>query len=89
MVLHRKQYDITSYAQDPESLKKRTKDYADNILFDMLTKKARAQASSVIPMDLSRSGYAEAELPQSMEERDLHMQLKYKASYRNSRRRSY
>ena len=72
-----KQYDITSYAQDPESLKKRT-DYADNILFDMLTKKARAQASSVIPMDLSRSGMQEAELPQSMEERDLHMQLKYK-----------
>ena len=72
-----KQYDITSYAQDPESLKKRT-DYADNILFDMLTKKARAQASSVIPMDLSRSGMQELELPQSMEERDLHMQLKYK-----------
>ena len=72
-----KQYDITSYAQDPESLKKRT-DYADNILFDMLTKKARAQASSVIPMDLSRPGMQEAELPQSMEERDLHMQLKYK-----------
>ena len=72
-----KQYDITSYAQDPESLKKRT-NYADNILFDMLTKKARAQASSVIPMDLSRSGMQEAELPQSMEERDLHMQLKYK-----------
>jgi len=72
-----KQYDITSYSQDPESLKKRT-DYADNILFDMLTKKARAQASSVIPMDLSRSGMQESELPESMEERDLHMQLKYK-----------
>ena len=72
-----KQYDITAYSQDPESLKKRT-DYADNILFDMLTKKARAQASSVIPMDLSRSGMQESELPQSMEERDLHMQLKYK-----------
>tara|TARA_R110001606_G_scaffold201999_1_gene350009 strand:- start:49 stop:2460 length:2412 start_codon:yes stop_codon:yes gene_type:complete len=72
-----KQYDITAYSQDPESLKKRT-DYAENILFDMLTQKARAQASSVIPMDLSRSGMSDSELPQSMEERDLHMQLKYK-----------
>jgi len=72
-----KQYDISAYSQDPESLKKRT-DYADNILFDMLTVKARAQASSVIPMDLSRSGMSDAQLPESMEERDLHMQLKYK-----------
>tara|TARA_R110001599_G_scaffold1835_1_gene9156 strand:+ start:29 stop:2440 length:2412 start_codon:yes stop_codon:yes gene_type:complete len=72
-----KQYDITAYSQDPESLRKRT-DYAENILFDMLTQKARAQASSVIPMDLSRSGMSDSELPQSMEERDLHMQLKYK-----------
>jgi len=72
-----KQYDISAYSQDPESLKKRT-DYADNILFDMLTVKARAEASSVIPMDLSRSGMSDSELPESMEERDLHMQLSYK-----------
>ena len=72
-----KQYDITSYAQDPESLKKRT-DHADNILFDMLTKEQRAIASQVIPMDLSRSNMPEGELPESIEERDLHMQLSYK-----------
>lgn len=72
-----KQYDISAYSQDPESLKKRT-DYAENILFDMLTVKARAEASSVIPMDLSRSGMSDLELPESMEERDLHMQLSYK-----------
>mgnify|MGYP000554190592 FL=1 len=72
-----KQYDISAYSQDPESLKKRT-DYAENILFDMLTVKARAEASSVIPMDLSRSGMSDSELPESMEERDLHMQLSYK-----------
>jgi hypothetical protein len=72
-----KQYDITSYAQDPESLKKRT-DHADNILFDMLTKEQRATASQVIPMDLSRSNMPEGELPESIEERDLHMQLSYK-----------
>jgi len=47
-----KQYDITSYSQDPESLKKRT-DYANNILFDMNAQKEQAQASAVIHMDLS------------------------------------
>ena len=72
-----KQYDITSYAQDPESLKRRT-DHADNILFDMFTKEQRATASQVIPMDLSRSNMPEGELPESIEERDLHMQLSYK-----------
>ena len=72
-----KQYDITSYAQDPESLKKRT-DYAENIMFDMLTKETRSIASELIGTDLSRSGMSDEELPESMEERDLHMQLKYK-----------
>jgi hypothetical protein len=72
-----KQYDITSYAQDPESLKKRT-DYAENIMFDMLTKETRSIASELIGTDLSRSGMPDEELPESMEERDLHMQLRYK-----------
>ena len=72
-----KQYDISAYSQDPDSLKKRT-DYAENMLFDMLTKKTRAIAAAVIGTDLSRSGMSDAELPESMEERDLHMQLKYK-----------
>ena len=72
-----KQYDITSYAQDPESLKKRT-DYAENIAFDMLTKDARAIANKIIPNDMSRSGIPDGDLPESMEERDLHMQLAYK-----------
>ena len=72
-----KQYDITSYAQDPESLKKRT-EYADNILFDMNTKEQRAMLHQVIPMDLSRSNMPKGELPETIEERDLHMQLSYK-----------
>ena len=72
-----KQYDISSYAQDPESLKRRT-DYAENIAFDMRTKEVRAIANAVIPNDLSRSGIPDDKLPESMEERDLHMQLQYK-----------
>jgi hypothetical protein len=72
-----KQYDISAYSQDPESLKARTK-YAQDLLFDMVTVEARAEASAVMPMDLSRSGIPDTKLPESMEERDLHMQLKYK-----------
>ena len=72
-----KQYDITSYAQDPESLKKRT-NYAQDILFDMLTVDDRAEASKIIPMDLSKTGIPDSSLPETIEERDLHMQLRYK-----------
>ena len=72
-----KQYDITSYAQDPESLKKRT-DYADNILFDMNTREERAMASELIDVSYKRSPLLEGSLPDSLEERDLHMQIAYK-----------
>ncbi len=72
-----KQYDITSYAQDPQSLKKRT-DYAENLLFDMLTQETRAIAGELTGTDLSRTGMQDSDLPESMEERDLHMQLAYK-----------
>ena len=72
-----REYDITSYAQDPASLKKRT-DHARNILFDMLTVQDRAEASKIVPMDLSRSGIPDNQLPESLEERDLHMRLRYK-----------
>ena len=72
-----KQYDISAYSQDPDSLKARTK-YAQDLLFDMVTVEARAEAGSVIPINLSKSGIPDEKLPESMEERDLHMQLQYK-----------
>ena len=72
-----KQYDISAYSQDPQSLKKRT-DYAEALLFDMVTKDVRAEINQLIPVDLSRSGIPESQLPESLEERDLHMQLRYK-----------
>ena len=72
-----KQYDISSYSQDPESLKKRT-EYASNILFDMLTQQEQAIASEVMNIDLKRSNIPQGELPSTLEERDLHMQLAYK-----------
>ena len=72
-----KQYDITSYAQDPESLKKRT-DHASNILFDMNTKEDQAIASELIGVSFKKSAIPNEELPETLEERDLHMQLSYK-----------
>ena len=74
-----KQYDITSYAQDPESLDKRTQ-YAQNIMFDINTIEARALATEVMPGDYSKSPLKENELPESKEEMELHMQLSYKQS---------
>jgi hypothetical protein len=72
-----KQYDIKAYAQDPESLKKRT-DYANNLKFDMNTKDLQAAASSILPINFSRSGMEAGNLPENTEEFDLHMQLSYK-----------
>ena len=72
-----KQYDITSYAQDPESLKKRT-EYASNILFDMNTQKEQAIASELIGVSFKKSAVPNKDLPETLEERDLHMQLSYK-----------
>ena len=72
-----KQYDITSYAQDPESLQKRT-EYASNILFDMNTKEDQAIASELIGVSFKKSTIPNEELPETLEERDLHMQLSYK-----------
>ena len=72
-----KQYDITSYAQDPESLKRRT-EYASNILFDMNTKEEQAIASKLIGVSFKKSAVPNKDLPETLEERDLHMQLSYK-----------
>jgi len=72
-----KQYDITSYAQDPESLKRRT-EYASNILFDMNTKEEQAIASELIGVSFKKSAVPNEDLPETLEERDLHMQLSYK-----------
>ena len=72
-----KQYDITSYAQDPESLQKRT-EHASNILFDMNTKEDQAIASELIGVSFKKSAIPNEELPETLEERDLHMQLSYK-----------
>ena len=72
-----KQYDISSYAQDPESLKKRT-DYAEAIIFDRNTIEQRKIAGSISGMSFAKSNVPTDQLPGDSEEMELHMQLKYK-----------
>ena len=74
-----KTYDIKAFAQDPESLKKRSS-YAQSILRDMYSKDLIAQANSLTGQDFSNSGMPQNTLPATQEELDLHMQLSYKQS---------
>ena len=73
-----KLYDIKAYAQDPESLKQRTR-YAETILRDINSQKLIQKIKNVAGMDLHSTANPE-DLPQNQEELDLHMQLTYKQS---------
>ena len=73
-----KSYDITTYAQDPFSVKAKT-DYAKAIERDIATKEALINFKQEMDIDLSSTGDI-AGLPDSKDELDLHMQLNYKQS---------
>ena len=73
-----KSYDITTYAQDPFSVKVKT-DYAKAIEKDIATKAALVNMKQQMDIDLSSTGDI-AGLPDSKDELDLHMQLNYKQS---------
>ena len=71
-------YDIKAYAQDPESIKKRT-EYASKIYEDMLAKDYLDNLKQTLGVDLYQVPNPEL-LPESDEELELHMQLSYKQS---------
>ena len=71
-----KSYDISTFAQDPFSVKSRT-DYAAAIEKDMNTKPMLENIKQELGMDMARSGNLE-DLPESKEELDIHMQMTYK-----------
>ena len=73
-----KKYEINAYAQDPESIKKRT-DYAEAIMQDMVAKEEIIQLSEAIGVNAFNTDSPE-NLPQTKEELSLHMQLDYKQS---------
>ena len=72
-----KEYDINAFAVDPQSLNKRT-NYAKAIASDMFARESMNKINSQLGIDLSQTQIPENELPQTMEELELHMQLTYK-----------
>jgi len=73
--LSNKVFEINAFAQDPVSLKKRT-DYANAIYQDMLAKPYLEKLQGIGIDEYQTSN--PANLPESEEELDLHMQLSYK-----------
>ena len=71
-------FDIKAYAQDPESLKQRTK-YADAIMRDMYAKELIQATKDATGMDFFNSADPN-NIPETQEDLDLHMQLSYKQS---------
>jgi hypothetical protein len=74
--ISQKTYDIKAYAQDPESVKKRT-EYASKIYEDMLSKEYLDGLKQTLGIDLYQTPSTDI-IPESPEELELHMQLKYK-----------
>jgi len=74
-----KTYDIKAFAQDPESLKKRT-DYAEAMMRDMYGKQLIEKANAVTGQNFFNSPVPADQLPETKEEVELHMQLSYKQS---------
>ena len=73
-----KTYDIKAYAQDPESIKKRT-NYASKIYEDMLSKEYLDNLNQTLGINLYQTPNPEL-APETTEELELHMQLSYKQS---------
>ena len=70
-------YDIKAYSQDPFGVSKRTQ-YMESILGDMRSQELSDFAEEAFGINLYEN--PKAELPDSQEELELHMQLSYKQS---------
>tara|TARA_R100001440_G_scaffold28957_3_gene46525 strand:- start:16219 stop:18561 length:2343 start_codon:yes stop_codon:yes gene_type:complete len=68
-------FDIKAYSQDQYGMAKRT-EYMEDLLKDMRTKDFNNQAKQQFNMDLSKTD--PEQLPETLEELRLHMQLTYK-----------
>ena len=76
--MSQRNYEIKAIAQDPVSMKKRTK-YAENILVDINAKDFLNKIKQVTGMDLFFNKDQES-APVNEEELELHMQMDYKQS---------
>ena len=73
-----KTYDIKAYAQDPQSIEKRT-GYASMLYEDMVAKEYLDSLKQTLGIDLYQTPNVDV-IPESKEELELHMQLSYKQS---------
>jgi hypothetical protein len=73
-----KKYEISAYAQDPGSIKKRT-DYAEALMQDMIAREQLEMIEQQIGINAFNTS-DRSKIPQSKEELSLHMQLDYKQS---------
>ena len=74
-----KDYEIKAYAQDPESMKKRT-NYAEGLAKDMFAREIQDKVKASTGVDISNTKIAPDDLPKTIEEMELHLQLSYKQS---------
>ena len=72
-----KNYEINAYAQDPESLAKRT-NYAEMLAQDIFARETMNQIVEKLDSSLFNTTIPESKLPQDETELELHMQLSYK-----------
>jgi len=75
--ISQKTYDVRAFAQDPDSLKKRV-EYASAIKFDMFAQPDIQDTLEITGIDISKSNIAPIDLPATLDELELHMQLSYK-----------
>ena len=68
-------YDIKAYSQDPYGVEKRTQ-YMQSIIDDMRTKELNEFSEQAFGIQISEN--EPSQLPESMEELQLHMQISYK-----------
>ena len=76
--ISQKSYDVKAYAQDPESVRKRTK-YASKLYEDMLAKEYLESLEATLGIDAYQSASKDI-VPETPEDLELHMQLSYKQS---------
>ena len=76
--ISQKSYDVKAYAQDPESVRKRT-DYATKLYEDMISKEYLLNLEQTLGIDAYQSPSKDV-IPETPEDLELHMQLSYKQS---------
>ena len=75
--MSQRSYEVKTFAQDPHSLKKRTK-YAQQIMQDIQNKEFNAMIKELFDIDLTNR--TEKNTPENLDDIPTHMQLNYKQS---------